>query len=138
MECTKNGTLIFDGHNYAFWNRRMNFFLQQHGFDVWKVVVYRYNKLATPPIDKDGNKLYEKNLWATNVILSALVDSIYVKVMHCDSTKEMWYKLQNVYEGDAKVKEAKLQNYRGKFEQLKMKILQPTFCDKIRQFLISL
>jgi hypothetical protein len=30
-------------------------------------------------------------------------------------------KLKNIYEGDAKVKWAKLQTYRGKFEQLKMK-----------------
>jgi hypothetical protein len=41
--------------------------------------------------------------------------------MHCDSTKEIWDKLQNVYEGDAKVKGAKLQTYRSQFEQLKMK-----------------
>jgi hypothetical protein len=41
--------------------------------------------------------------------------------MHCDSTKDVWDKLQNVYEGDSKVKGAKLQTYRGQFEQLKMK-----------------
>jgi hypothetical protein len=41
--------------------------------------------------------------------------------MHCDFAKEIWKKIQNVYEGDAKVKVAKLHNYRGQFEQLKMK-----------------
>jgi hypothetical protein len=41
--------------------------------------------------------------------------------MHCNSTKEIWDKLQNVYEVDAKVKEEKLQTYRGQFEQLNMK-----------------
>ena len=35
--------------------------------------------------------------------------------------KEIWDKLKNIYEGDGKVKEAKLQNYRGQFENLKMK-----------------
>jgi hypothetical protein len=50
-----------------------------------------------------------------------MVDSIYVKVMHCDSTKDIWEKLHNVYEGDTKVKVAKLQTYRGQFEQLKIK-----------------
>jgi hypothetical protein len=40
--------------------------------------------------------------------------------MHCDSAKDIWDKLQNVYKGDAKVKGDKLQTYRGKFE-LKMK-----------------
>jgi hypothetical protein len=37
--------------------------------------------------------------------------------MHCDSAKDLWNKLQNIYEGDAKVKEAKLQIFRAKFEQ---------------------
>jgi hypothetical protein len=41
--------------------------------------------------------------------------------MHCISTKEDWDKLQIFYEGDEKVKEAKLQTYIGQFEQLKMK-----------------
>jgi uncharacterized lipoprotein YehR (DUF1307 family) len=41
--------------------------------------------------------------------------------MHCGSAKDIWDKLQNVYEGDAKFKGAKIQTYRGKFEQLKMK-----------------
>jgi hypothetical protein len=41
--------------------------------------------------------------------------------MHCDNAKDIWDKLQNIYEGDAKVKGAKLQTYRGQFEQLKMK-----------------
>jgi hypothetical protein len=33
----------------------------------------------------------------------------------------VWDKLQNIYEGDAKVKGAKLQSFRAKLEQLKMK-----------------
>jgi hypothetical protein len=121
MDCTKNGTPMFDGQNYAFWSRRMKTFLQAQGFDVWQAVVNGYKAPASPPIDKDEKKLCENNLKATNVILSGLVNSIYVKVMHCDSAKEIWDKLQNVYEGDAKVKGAKLQTYRGQFEQLKMK-----------------
>jgi hypothetical protein len=41
--------------------------------------------------------------------------------MHCKSAKETWDKLQNIYEGDSKVKATKLQTYRGQFEKLKMK-----------------
>ncbi|XP_059068685.1 uncharacterized protein LOC131859146 [Cryptomeria japonica] len=41
--------------------------------------------------------------------------------MQCTSTKATWDKLQSIYEGDAKVKEAKLQNLRAQFENLKMK-----------------
>jgi hypothetical protein len=74
-----------------------------------------------PQIDKDGNKLEEKNSKAKGTILNSLVNSVFVKVMHCDSAKDLWDKLQNIYEGDAKVKGDKLQTFRAKFEQLKMK-----------------
>jgi uncharacterized lipoprotein YehR (DUF1307 family) len=40
-------------------------------------------------------------------------------VMHLQ-TKEMWDKLISIYEGNEKVKDAKLQTFRLKFEQLKM------------------
>jgi hypothetical protein len=40
--------------------------------------------------------------------------------MYCASAKEMWDKLQNIYEGDDKVKREKLQVYKGQFETLKM------------------
>ena len=41
--------------------------------------------------------------------------------MHCTLAKETWDKLKNVYEGDGKVKGAKIQTYRRKFEQMTMK-----------------
>jgi hypothetical protein len=53
--------------------------------------------------------------------LSSLDNSVFVKVMHCKTTKDILDKLQNIYEGDAKVKGAKVQILREKFEQLKMK-----------------
>jgi hypothetical protein len=55
-----------------------------------------------------------------NSILSGLVEANFVKVMHLESSKEMWDKLISSYEGNEKVKYAKLQTYRLKFEQLKM------------------
>jgi hypothetical protein len=41
--------------------------------------------------------------------------------MHYDSAKDLWDKLQNIYEGYDKVKGAKLQIFRNNFKQLKMK-----------------
>jgi hypothetical protein len=41
--------------------------------------------------------------------------------MHLGTAKEMWDKLISNYEGNEKVKDAKLQTYRIQFEQLKMK-----------------
>jgi hypothetical protein len=41
--------------------------------------------------------------------------------MNYDNAKDLWDKIQNIYEGDAKVKGSKLQIFIDKFEQLKMK-----------------
>jgi hypothetical protein len=60
------------------------------------------------------------NAKATNAILNGLAEAKFVKVMHLDSAKAMWDKLISSYEGNEKVKDAKLQTYRLKFEQLKM------------------
>ena len=49
-----------------------------------------------------------------------LTNSVFTKVMHCNSAKEIWDKLDNIYEGDEKVKRTKLQVYRGQFEILRM------------------
>jgi hypothetical protein len=54
-------------------------------------------------------KLDENNSKATIALLNGLSDMIFTKVAHCKSTKEIWDKLQNIYEGDTKVKEEKLQ-----------------------------
>lgn len=39
----------------------------------------------------------------------------------CKTTKEIWDKLKNIYEGNGSVKQQKLQSYRTFFENLKMK-----------------
>ena len=54
-----------------------------------------------------------------NAILSSMAKTMFVKVMHCETTKEIWDKLKNIYEGDDKVKGEKLQTYRGQIENLK-------------------
>jgi hypothetical protein len=66
-------------------------------------------------------KLAQNNSKATDALLNGLCETIFTKVSHCKSTKDIWDKLQNIYEGDSKVKETKLQTYRGQFEQVRMK-----------------
>lgn len=41
-------------------------------------------------------------------------------MINIKKTKEMWDNLISIYEGDDKVKKTKLQNFRRKFESLKM------------------
>jgi hypothetical protein len=62
--------------------------------------------------NKDDKLEFRFNAKAMNVILSGLVEVEFVKVMHLGTAKEMWDKLISNYEGNEKVKDAKLQTYR--------------------------
>ena len=53
--------------------------------------------------------------------MGGITEADFVEVRYCTSAKEIWDKLNNIYEGDVKVKKAKLQTHRRKFEQLTMK-----------------
>jgi hypothetical protein len=118
---SSNKAPLFKEGGYAFWKIRMKNYLLALGFDVWQSVVDGYTAPTTPPTNTAGKKICNDNLRAVNAILGGLKNPIFVKVMHCKSTKEIWDKLEVIYEGDNKVKEAKLQIYRAQFENLKMK-----------------
>lgn len=80
------------------------------GFDVWMSLVNGYTPPSNPPTDTDGKKAFENNAKTMNAILCGLSESVFVKVMHCESTQAMWEKLPNAYKGDEKVKNAKIKH----------------------------
>jgi hypothetical protein len=99
----------------------MKTYIHPQGFKIWQSIVYGYNEPAVSPTSERVIKLSQNNSKATNSLLNGLGELVYTKVMHCKSAKEIWDKLQSIYERDSKFKEVKLQTYRGHFEQLKMK-----------------
>jgi hypothetical protein len=115
----KNGIPQFDGQKYYFWSIRMKTYIQARGFQVWQSIVDGYTASAVQPTNDKVVKLGENNSKAKNALLNGFIDTVLTKVAHCKYAKDIWDKLRNIYEGDSKVKEAKLQTYRGQFEQLK-------------------
>ena len=70
------------------------------------MVIYT-NRVYTskyPPTDLEGIKQFGYNAKVVNAILAGLARTVFAKVMHCKTTKEIWDKLQIIYEGDIKVK----------------------------------
>jgi hypothetical protein len=110
---------LFDGTNFAFWKIRMRTYLMTLGVDVWDVVETGYTKPVVLA-SKDDKLEFSFNAKGMNAIFNGLVEAEFVKVMHLETAKAMWDKLISSYEGNEKVKDAKLQTYRLKFEQLKM------------------
>ena len=116
MEYTKN-KVPFNGNNYELWSGRMQIHLLAQGYKVWETI----EKGFTPTLDEQGKKNMVYDAKAKDIIINGLVKSIYLKVLSYKTTKEVWGKLENIYVGDSKVKEAKLQIFKEKFEQLKMR-----------------
>jgi hypothetical protein len=110
---------LFDGTNFVFWKIRMRTYLMALGVDVWDVVGTGYTKPVVLA-SQDDKLEFSFNDKRMNAILNGLAEAEFVKVMHLDTAKAMWDKLFNSYERNEKVKDAKLQTYRLKFEQLKM------------------
>jgi hypothetical protein len=110
---------LFDGTNFSPWKVRMRTYLMALGVDVWDVVETGYIKLVVLA-SKDDKLEFSFNAKGMNVILNGLAKAEFVKVMHLQTPEEMWDKLISSYEGNEKVKDAKLQTFRLKFEQLKM------------------
>jgi len=108
---------LFNGNSYALWSGRMQVHLLAQGYEVWEII----DKGFTPSQDEQGKKNMIYDAKVKDLIISGLIESIYLKVLSCKTAKEVWGKLENIYVGDSKVKEAKLQISREKFEKLKMR-----------------
>ena len=111
---------IFDGSDYAFWEVMMKTYLLAINVDFWASIVNVYKVPNTLPIDPDEKRKYETDMKAKFAILNNLSKDVFVKVMHCNSSKEVWDKLKNTYHGNDRVKEAKIQHLKSRFEDLKM------------------
>ena len=72
-------------------------------------------------MDEQGKKNLLNDAKEKNVIINGLIESAYHKVLGCKIAKSVWENLENIYASDSNVQEAKLQIYREKFEQLRMK-----------------
>jgi hypothetical protein len=98
-----NKAPLFNGTQFAFWKVRMRTYIMALGANVWDVVETGYVKPVVLASNDDKIE-FKFNAKAMNAILSGLVEAEFVKVMHLESAKEMWYKHIRSYEGNEKVK----------------------------------
>ena len=126
MEHTKNGVPLFNENNYVLWKGRMEVYLLVQGYEVSNTVQNSF----TPTADEQGKKNLVNDEKAKNIIINGLIESAYHKMLCFKTAKTIWDKIENIYAGDSNVKEAKLQIYREKFEQLRMK----EYCNIVAYF----
>lgn len=98
----------------------MKTYLMSLGVEAWAPAMVGYEEPNEMTSEKYAKLNLIANAKAMNAILSGLCEYEFIKVMHCETTKYIWVKLENIHEGDKKVNIAKLQVYRMHFETLKM------------------
>jgi hypothetical protein len=74
----------------------MKTYIQAHRFQVWKSIVDGYTVPIVPPTNEKAVKLGENNFKSINALLNGLSDTIFTKVAHCKSAKQIWDKLRNI------------------------------------------
>lgn len=70
-----------------------------------------YNAPTTLLTDQDECKLYIANVKELNSITSGITKFELMKVLNCESAKEVWDKLVSLYDGDSNVKKKKIQTH---------------------------
>ena len=103
---------LFDGTNFGFWKKIMTYHLMSLGPEVQHFLQTEYEVTSALPTEQDERKSYIANAKAMNSITSGITDSEFTKIMHSNSAREMWEKLVGLYDGDSKVKKAKLQTHK--------------------------
>ena len=83
-----------------------------HSLDVrmWNVVIMKYTIPPTVPTNANDKLTYELDKKARYALLYGLTKDVFVKVVYCKSTNDIWKKLEAIYQGDEKVKRVKIVN----------------------------
>ena len=106
-----NKTPLFTGTNYALRKIRIRTYIISLGIEVWAVVELGYAPKESDS-EKDAKLDFVANAKAMNALLNGLCEVEFIKVMHYETSKEICDTLENIHEGDKKVKIDKLQVYR--------------------------
>jgi hypothetical protein len=95
----ENGTPILRKEGYIFWSIRMEIHLKALGYDVWNSVITDYlppNRVRTLARKKDK----KINSMVINTILDGLPNDVKENIGECNSAKELWYKIKDLYLDD--------------------------------------
>ena len=93
---TVNGSPTLRKGKYIFWSTRMKIHLKALGHDVCNSVItdyFRPKRIRTPAQKKSK----KSNSTAMASILDGLPDDVKEKIGECNSTKELWDKIKDLY-----------------------------------------
>jgi hypothetical protein len=99
----------------------MKIYLISIGMEVWTLVEKGYDVPKATPIEAEDKKKIWEHTKTLNTLRAGLSKKILAKVLNRNNEKQLWDKLETIYEGDSKVKRDKLQTLKVQYDGLKMK-----------------
>ncbi|KAL4387188.1 hypothetical protein GQ457_09G029600 [Hibiscus cannabinus] len=115
---------LFDGQNYQLWAVKMKAYLR--GSDLWDVVETGNDP---PPLRnnptvaqmKHHAEECAKKFKALSIIHAAVTETIFTRIMACETGKKAWDRLRDEFQGSEKTKHMQVLNLRREYEMLRMK-----------------
>uniref|UniRef100_A0A2P2MWP9 Uncharacterized protein LOC102664977 n=1 Tax=Rhizophora mucronata TaxID=61149 RepID=A0A2P2MWP9_RHIMU len=114
----------FTGENYTQWTVMMKAYLR--AFDLWEVTEKGFESFSLPTNptvaqSKHHSEQVFNQYKALTCIHSSVIETIFNRIMACDTAKEAWDRLKEDFGGSSKTKTMQLLNLRREFEFLRMK-----------------
>jgi hypothetical protein len=101
MALSTNEAPLFDGKNYSSWRENMKQYLKSRASEVWYSVVSKpWNLTTSKNISKFATQIRVKknNEVALKILLNGLSDTVKASMGLCTSAKELWMKLEKMYQ----------------------------------------
>ena len=129
---------IFFGSNYNYWKARIKIYIQASDYAFWNIIESEPT-IPTKIVDKeeflkpqdewtstDIGNMYN-NAQAIHTLSCALDVNEFIRIFGCETSKEIWDKLEVTHEGLNQVKESKISMLVHKYELFKIETNERIF-----------
>ncbi|XP_059315394.1 uncharacterized protein LOC132066004 [Lycium ferocissimum] len=124
----------FNGEHYCHWKESFKIFVQSTNYQAWIVIkegpkpipnvdakdINTKIDLESHDVTKEQQETLSTNAREIALLYCARYGEEYVKISNCETAKEMWDKLEAIYEGTSKVRETKIDALRHDYEAFSM------------------
>ncbi|RVW71674.1 Retrovirus-related Pol polyprotein from transposon TNT 1-94 [Vitis vinifera] len=117
-------TPVFNGENYQVWAVKMKAYLRGLGLWQWVETERQVQPLGNNPTLNQIRAHEEEEAKAPRAlsyIHAAVSEPIFTRIMACETPKEAWDKLKEMYLGSDRTRQMQILNLKRQFEVLRMK-----------------
>ena len=99
----------------------MTTYIQSTNYSLWTIIEHGYDVPKNVPTGADELREYQQNIKAIGMLHATFDEKVFDKVKDLKTTKEIWDKLEQRYEGTSKSKKLKLESLTEQLHQIKMR-----------------